>query len=61
MPALGGVLFLTGALMMSTIAVFTNGSPIAMVSGMTLGAGIALVLTWLTLGGGRGAVLAVRS
>ena len=58
---MGTLQMLTGALMMSTIAVFTNGSPIAMVSGMTLGAGIALVLTWMTLGSGRGAVLAVRS
>lgn len=58
---MGTLQMLTGALMMSVIAVFTNGSPIAMVSGMTLGAGIALVLTWMTLGGSRAAALAVRS
>lgn len=58
---MGTLQMLTGALMMSAIAVFTNGSPIAMVSGMTLGAGIALVLTWMTLGSHRAAALAVRS
>jgi len=58
---MGTLQMLTGALMMSAIAVFTNGSPIAMVSGMTLGAGIALVLTWMTLGHHRVAALAVRS
>ncbi|MGR4869901.1 multidrug effflux MFS transporter [Variovorax sp. LARHSF232] len=50
---LGTLQMLTGALMMGAIAVFTNGSPIAMVAGMTLGAGISLLLTWLTLGSDR--------
>lgn len=58
---MGTLQMLTGAVLMATIAIFTNGSPIAMVSGMTLGAGIALVLTWLTLGSERVAAYAVRS
>ncbi|SFN09991.1 multidrug effflux MFS transporter [Variovorax sp. OV329] len=57
---MGTLQMLTGALMMGAIAVFTNGSPIAMVAGMTLGAGIALVLTWFTLGSERMNALPVR-
>jgi MFS transporter, DHA1 family, multidrug resistance protein len=58
---MGTLQMLTGALMMGAIAVFTNGSPIAMVAGMTLGAGIALVLTWLTLGSDRMTACPARS
>ncbi|HSV61452.1 MAG TPA: multidrug effflux MFS transporter [Variovorax sp.] len=58
---MGTLQMLTGALMMGAIAVFTNGSPIAMVAGMTLGAGIALLLTWLTLGSERMTAYPARS
>ena len=58
---MGTLQMLTGALMMGGIAVFTNGSPIAMVSGMTLGAGIALLLTSMTLGSQRMDARAVRT
>ena len=58
---MGTLQMLTGALMMGAIAVFTNGSPIAMVAGMTLGAGIALLLTWMTLGSQGMGARAVRT
>ncbi len=58
---LGTLQMLTGALMMGAIAVFTNGSPIAMVAGMTLGAGISLLLTWMTLGSDRMTAYPARS
>ena len=56
---MGTLQMLTGALMMGAIASFTNGSPIAMVAGMTAGVALALMLTWLTLGGQRATAQAV--
>jgi DHA1 family bicyclomycin/chloramphenicol resistance-like MFS transporter len=44
---------LTGALAMAVVGLFTDGRPLPMVAGMAGGALIALVLTWLTLGGVR--------
>jgi DHA1 family bicyclomycin/chloramphenicol resistance-like MFS transporter len=58
---MGTLQMLTGALMMGAIAVFTNGSPIAMVAGMTLGAGASLLLTWMTLGSDRMTAYPARS
>ena len=50
---LGTVQMLTGALLMSVVGLFTDGSPMPMVVGMAGGAFIALGLTWGTLGGTR--------
>lgn len=50
---LGTVQMLTGALLMSVVGLFTDGSPLPMVVGMAGGAFIALGLTWGTLGGTR--------
>jgi DHA1 family bicyclomycin/chloramphenicol resistance-like MFS transporter len=58
---LGTLQMLTGALMMGAIAIFTNGSPVAMVAGMTLGAGASLLLTWMTLGSDRLTAYPARS
>ncbi|MES1265238.1 MAG: MFS transporter, partial [Variovorax sp.] len=58
---MGTLQMLTGALMMGAIASFTNGSPIAMVAGMTAGVALALMLTWLTLGGQRATAQAVAA
>jgi len=48
---LGTLQMLTGALAMAVVGFFTDGRPLPMVAGMAGGALIALVLTWLTLGG----------
>ena len=50
---LGTLQMLTGALAMAVVGLFTDGRPLPMVAGMAGGALIALVLTWLTLGGVR--------
>ena len=50
---LGTVQMLTGALLMSVVGLFTDGSPLPMVVGMAGGAFIALGLAWGTLGGVR--------
>jgi DHA1 family bicyclomycin/chloramphenicol resistance-like MFS transporter len=50
---LGTLQMLTGALAMAVVGFFTDGRPLPMVAGMAAGALIALVLTWLTLGGAR--------
>jgi len=50
---LGTLQMLTGALAMAVVGLFSNGRPLPMVAGMAGGALIALVLTWLTLGGVR--------
>ncbi|MFL9668808.1 multidrug effflux MFS transporter [Variovorax sp. AB1(2024)] len=50
---LGTLQMLTGALAMALVGLFTDGRPLPMVAGMAAGALIALVLTWLTLGGVR--------
>ena len=50
---LGTLQMLTGALAMAVVGLFTDGRPLPMVAGMAAGALIALVLTWLTLGGVR--------
>lgn len=50
---LGTLQMLTGALMMTFIGLFTDGRPLPMVAGMAGGALIALVLSWVTLGGRR--------
>jgi DHA1 family bicyclomycin/chloramphenicol resistance-like MFS transporter len=47
---LGTLQMLTGALMMALVGLFTDGRPLPMVAGMTIGALVALLLTWLTLG-----------
>lgn len=52
---LGTLQMLTGALMMALVGLFTDGRPLPMVAGMAAGALIALVLTWMTLGGWRSA------
>ncbi len=51
---LGTLQMLTGAVAMAVVGAFTDGGPLPMVTGMAAGALIAGVLTWLTLGGGRG-------
>ncbi|MCY1532973.1 hypothetical protein D9M68_682750 [compost metagenome] len=50
---MGTLQMLTGALAMAVVGLFSNGRPLPMVAGMAAGALIALVLTWLTLGGVR--------
>ncbi|AMM26909.1 multidrug effflux MFS transporter [Variovorax sp. PAMC 28711] len=50
---LGTLQMLTGALMMALVGLFTDGRPLPMVAGMAAGALIALLLTWMTLGGLR--------
>lgn len=46
---LGTLQMLTGALMMAAVGVFTDGTPLPMVIGMTSGALLSMVLTWVTL------------
>ena len=60
---LGTLQMLTGAVVMAIVGLFTDGRPLPMVAGMAGGALVAMVLTWLTLGGAaRGAhALAGRS
>lgn len=48
---LGTLQMLTGAFAMAVVGLFTDGRPLPMVTGMAAGALIALVLTWMTLGG----------
>ena len=48
---LGTLQMLTGAVVMAVVGLFTDGKPLPMVTGMAAGALVALVLTWLTLGG----------
>jgi DHA1 family bicyclomycin/chloramphenicol resistance-like MFS transporter len=50
---LGTLQMLTGAFMMALVGLFTDGRPLPMVAGMAAGAFVAVVLTWLTLGGWR--------
>ena len=50
---LGTLQMLTGAVVMGVVGLFTDGRPLPMVTGMAAGAIVALVLTWLTLGGRR--------
>jgi DHA1 family bicyclomycin/chloramphenicol resistance-like MFS transporter len=50
---LGTLQMLTGAAVMAAVGLFTDGRPLPMVTGMTGGALVALLLTWLTLGGRR--------
>ena len=52
---LGTVQMVTGAVLMAISGPYINGKPLPMVVGMFGGAIISLVLTWLTLGGKRGA------
>lgn len=48
---LGTLQMLTGAGVMAIVGLFTDGRPLPMVAGMAGGALLALLLTWLTLGG----------
>ncbi len=52
---LGTIQMLTGAVLMAVSGPFIGGKPLPMVVGMFGGAVIALLLTWLTLGGPRAA------
>lgn len=48
---LGTLQMLTGAVVMAVVGLFTDGRPLPMVAGMAGGALVAMLLTWLTLGG----------
>ena len=48
---LGTLQMLTGAVVMAIVGLFTDGRPLPMVAGMAGGALVAVLLTWLTLGG----------
>jgi len=50
---LGTLQMATGALMMSVVGYFADGTPLPMVAGMSAGVGMAWLLSWLTLGGRR--------
>ena len=55
---LGTLQMLVGALGMGVFGLFSNGKPLTMVIGMTVGAMLGVALTWMTLGkvGAHGAV-----
>lgn len=47
---LGTLQMLTGAVAMGVVGLFSDGRPLPMVTGMAVGALVAVVLTWTTLG-----------
>jgi DHA1 family bicyclomycin/chloramphenicol resistance-like MFS transporter len=58
---LGTLQMLTGAVVMAIVGLFTDGRPLPMAAGMAGGALVAMVLTWLTLGGTAPGTRAVAS
>ena len=52
---LGTLQMLSGAAAMQIVGHFSNGKPLPMVVGMAAGALVGVTLTWVTLGGQRGA------
>ena len=52
---LGTLQMLSGAAAMQIVGHFSNGKPLPMVVGMAAGALVGVALTWVTLGGQRGA------
>ena len=52
---LGTLQMLSGAIAMQIVGLFSTGKPLPMVVGMATGALCGVLLTWVTLGGARGA------